>query len=82
MELIDELKEDGLDILVIISDWLMPGIKGDELLISVHSKFCSQGKPRKRQLNVPNNMLISIVAYKSWYKEELLETIKQDLKNL
>jgi len=26
-------------VIVIVSDWLMPGIKGDEFLIRVHQKF-------------------------------------------
>lgn len=36
---IDELFEDGIDILIIVSDWLMPGIKGDEFLAQVHRRF-------------------------------------------
>ena len=41
LELIEELSEDGSDenIVVIISDWLMPGMKGDELLIKIHQKL-------------------------------------------
>lgn len=38
-EVIEELHDDGIKILVIVSDWLMPGIKGDEFLIQVHQKF-------------------------------------------
>ncbi|HEY9606968.1 MAG TPA: adenylate/guanylate cyclase domain-containing protein [Allocoleopsis sp.] len=36
LELIDELLEDGYEIPLIISDHIMPGIKGDELLKRVH----------------------------------------------
>ena len=38
-EVIEELHDDGIKILVIVSDWLMPGIKGDEFLIQVHEQF-------------------------------------------
>ena len=38
-EIIDELYEAGIRLLVVVSDWLMPGIKGDEFLIQVHQKF-------------------------------------------
>lgn len=38
-EVIEELQEDEIKIIVIVSDWLMPGIKGDEFLIQVHQKF-------------------------------------------
>lgn len=38
-EILDELKEDGCDLLVIVSDWLMPGMKGDEFLIEANERF-------------------------------------------
>ncbi len=36
LEMIAELLDEGLKILIIVSDWLMPGLKGDEFLIRVH----------------------------------------------
>jgi response regulator RpfG family c-di-GMP phosphodiesterase len=39
MEVIQELAEENIEVLVIVSDWLMPGKKGDEFLIDVHKKF-------------------------------------------
>ena len=41
LELIDELNDEGQLIIVIVSDWLMPGMKGDELLIKIHNRFPS-----------------------------------------
>lgn len=38
-EVISELHDNGLKILLMVSDWLMPGVKGDELLIQVHQQF-------------------------------------------
>ena len=38
-EVIDELVEDNVNVVVIVSDWLMPGVKGDEFLINVHKKY-------------------------------------------
>ncbi len=37
-EAIAELCGDGIEILIIVSDWLMPGMKGDEFLAQVHKK--------------------------------------------
>ncbi len=37
-EAIDEFCADGIEILIIVSDWLMPGIKGDEFLAQVHRR--------------------------------------------
>lgn len=38
-EVIEALQEKGIKIAVIVSDWLMPGVKGDEFLIQVHQRF-------------------------------------------
>ncbi|WP_020587550.1 GGDEF domain-containing response regulator [Desulfobacter curvatus] len=39
MEVIEEFIDDGIDLQVVISDYIMPGIKGDELLVNIHSKL-------------------------------------------
>ncbi|MFQ3547240.1 MAG: response regulator [Termitinemataceae bacterium] len=36
---IDEMVENGIELLVVISDWLMPGMKGDEFLTHIHNKY-------------------------------------------
>jgi CheY-like chemotaxis protein len=38
-EVIQELQADAIEIIVIVSDWLMPGTKGDEFLIQIHNSF-------------------------------------------
>ncbi len=37
-QIIDELANEGVKLILIISDWLMPGIKGDEFLETVRSR--------------------------------------------
>jgi CheY-like chemotaxis protein len=39
LEVIEELNEEDVKILIIVSDWLMPNMKGDEFLIRVHQQF-------------------------------------------
>jgi response regulator RpfG family c-di-GMP phosphodiesterase len=39
LELIEELSDNGHSIVLIVSDWLMPGMRGDEFLIKIHHKF-------------------------------------------
>ena len=39
LELLDELSEEGHRLLVIVSDWQMPGMKGDEFLVHAHRRF-------------------------------------------
>jgi DNA-binding NtrC family response regulator len=36
---IDEMIELGIELVVVISDWLMPGMKGDEFLAIIHQKY-------------------------------------------
>ncbi|MBP7094839.1 MAG: response regulator [Spirochaetia bacterium] len=35
---IDELVAEGVEVILVISDWLMPGMKGDEFLLKVHER--------------------------------------------
>ena len=39
LEIIDEIMEENDTTLIIISDWLMPVIKGDEFLLNVHHRY-------------------------------------------
>lgn len=41
LEIMEDLDSDGVEVVIVISDWLMPGMKGDEFLILVHEKFPS-----------------------------------------
>jgi CheY-like chemotaxis protein len=36
---IDELEQENIKILIIVSDWLMPNVRGDEFLAQVHQRF-------------------------------------------
>ena len=38
-EVIEELQEEDVKVIAIVSDWLMPGTKGDEFLIQIHQRF-------------------------------------------
>lgn len=39
LEVIEELCEDNVELLLVVSDWLMPNMRGDEFLIQVHQRF-------------------------------------------
>ncbi|TGK07658.1 response regulator [Leptospira semungkisensis] len=39
LEIIDDLVSAGVNVILILSDWLMPGLKGDEFLAIVHQKY-------------------------------------------
>ena len=39
LEILEELNEGGFNTILVISDWLMPGMKGDEFLVKVNDDF-------------------------------------------
>lgn len=39
LELLEEFDQEGIRIVLIVSDWLMPGMRGDEFLVRVHQQF-------------------------------------------
>ncbi len=38
-EVIESAAANAIKVIIILSDWLMPGLKGDEFLIRVHRKY-------------------------------------------
>lgn len=86
LELIDEIQDDDTPIILIVSDWLMPGMKGDEFLICVHNKFPKIVKVMltgqadeeaiKRAFEQAD---LHRCLHKPWLEEELIETIKTAL---
>jgi CheY-like chemotaxis protein len=86
LELIDEFTDDEISIILIVSDWLMPGMKGDEFLIRVHQKFPNIVKIMltgqadeeavKRAFDEAN---LHRCLQKPWSESELIETIKTAL---
>ncbi|MBC35315.1 MAG: hypothetical protein CL663_04655 [Bacteroidetes bacterium] len=89
LEVIEELVEDNTEVLIIVSDWLMPGIKGDEFLIEVHKKFPGivkvmlTGQASEDAItNAKENADLHACLFKPWKEDELISTIKEGLKKL
>jgi CheY-like chemotaxis protein len=38
-EILEDLLTEEVEVLILVSDWLMPGMKGDEFLVKVHQKY-------------------------------------------
>ncbi len=85
-EIIEDLVIDKIEILIIISDWLMPEIKGDEFLIAVHQRFPqvvtvmltgqADELAIKRATEQAN---LYRCLYKPWNEDELVEVISSAL---
>lgn len=41
LTLIEELVDEGISVVLVVSDWMMPGLKGDEFLSQVHQRWSS-----------------------------------------
>jgi CheY-like chemotaxis protein len=88
LELLEELSEQGHTLLVIVSDWLMPGMKGDEFLIQAHKKFPTvvkimlSGQAEQAAVDRARKEagLHEFLA-KPWNAEELVETINLGLRD-
>lgn len=89
LEVIEELTKEEIDVLVIVSDWLMPGKKGDEFLIDVHKKFpriikvMLTGQADEEAINnaIKNAELHAYIS-KPWSAGDLERVIKTGLSKI
>ncbi len=89
MEVVDELNEDGYDILIVVSDWLMPGTKGDEFLIDLHKKYPKiiklmlTGQADEEAVErAKKHANLHQCIHKPWTEEELVEAIKTGIAKI
>ncbi len=84
LEVIDELSSEGGDtIYVVISDWLMPGMKGDELLSKVRSQLANvktillTGHADSKVIQEIEKRETGIKCiYKPWNEKDLIQLIE------
>ncbi|MDF3819424.1 response regulator [Leptospira sp. 96542] len=83
MEVIDDLCSSGVDVILILSDWLMPGMKGDEFLIQVHQKYPQiksiliSGHADKAAMERLRNEANTVAFFpKPWNSGELIEAVR------
>ena len=89
LELIDELVDEGVEILLIVSDWLMPGMKGDDFLIQVHQKHPGIVKimltgqaDRDAVKRAEEEAMLYKCIQKPWQETDLISTIKEGISEL
>ncbi len=86
-EVIDELHDDGLRTVVVVSDWLMPGVRGDQFLLEVRQRFpgvvrillTGQADAEAIERAI-NDAQVSKVFHKPWDIDQLTSTIRQELR--
>lgn len=84
LELIEELQAEGHEIAVIISDQLMPSMKGDQFLIAAHQrlpdayKILLTGQATLDAVqNAINNARLYRYVMKPWREDDLMLTIEE-----
>lgn len=86
-EFIDEVYAEGENVDLIICDWLMPRIRGDEFLVRVHKRFpqvrlimlSGQASPEAIERAQKEAHILAFVA-KPWDKDELMSLIQKALE--
>jgi len=86
LEIIDELTDDGVKVVVVVSDWLMPGMKGDEFLIQVHKKrpqiikILLTGQADEAAVErAKQEAHLHRCIYKPWNSKDLIGTIQDSI---
>lgn len=88
-EIMEDLDEEGLPIVIIISDWLMPGMKGDEFLTCIHKKYPNiikimlTGQASEEAIERAKKYAnLHRCFSKPWDSRELIETIQSAVAQL
>ncbi|MCG6168874.1 response regulator [Leptospira sanjuanensis] len=83
LEVIDDLISRGTKVVLILSDWLMPGVNGDDFLIQVHRKY-----PHIRSILVTGHLEEGVservkeeagtftIISKPWNSDELVKAVQ------
>ncbi|NES19739.1 MAG: response regulator [Symploca sp. SIO3E6] len=87
LEILEDLHEEGIKIVVIVSDWLMPGMRGDEFLVQVHQRFHGittimlTGQADEQAIErAKEEANLYCCIYKPWQEEELIKIISRGLE--
>ena len=87
LEIIDDLEESGIDIAIIVCDWLMPGMKGDKFLLHIDLKYprvvkvLLTGQADQNSVETLEELADQFTLVpKPWNKEDLIRIIKKGLK--
>ena len=86
-EVIEDLVSDDYKMVLVISDWLMPRVKGDTFLVEVHKKFpeavtimlTGQADPDAVQNAMENANLYAYIK-KPWREDDLIARVDRAME--
>jgi CheY-like chemotaxis protein len=87
-EVIQELAACNIKTVVVISDWMMPGMNGDEFLLRVRETYpeintmiLTGQAGEKKQSELDNLKGVHRIMEKPWNEDELINAVNQMLGN-
>lgn len=87
LELVDDLEDEDIEIAIIVCDWQMPGMKGDEFLLKMDLKYPKAVKilltgqaDEALVFNLKQEADKFQTVQKPWEKDELVNAIKLRMK--
>ncbi len=89
MQVLEELIDDGHDVVLVVSDWLMPGQKGDEFLIDINKRYphvikimlTGQATPEAVE-NAKRHANLHDYIEKPWIEDKLVDSINRGLEDI
>ncbi|HNX59187.1 MAG TPA: response regulator [Spirochaetota bacterium] len=82
--IIDELTKEGIRLIMVISDWLMPGMKGDEFLSVVRQThpdtktlLVTGHAPREVIEKMKDDAIVNAILIKPWTTAGLIKAISE-----
>ena len=89
LEVIDDLVTEGIDLLLVISDYMMPGMKGDEFATTLKSKLpgvniilLTGQITEEKSIELVNKNIILKVLQKPWKEQDLITIINNIAANV
>lgn len=84
LEIVNELTEDGITLILVISDWLMPGMKGDDFLRQIRGinpaikTMMITGHAAKDALEaIEKENLADRILIKPWRNSQLISAVEE-----
>jgi CheY-like chemotaxis protein len=89
LDVIAELYEEGVSVILVLSDWLMPGMKGDEFLTVVKERYPEiktilvTGNADKETIDrLQRDGITNAVLYKPWMEGALIARVQECIAGL
>lgn len=89
LEIVEELHDEGVEVVLVLCDWLMPGMRGDEFFVRLHQshpqiiKIMLSGQADQMAIERAKEKAdLHRFIHKPWDKNELIALLKSNLEAL